>query len=180
MCTDCSALTPLLYRRRASLFGHVARLKATVPAHQALWWLLPLLLSSSRTRTRTFVTQIQDDVGKSARSFCDVSTCRGRGGLTQRSTTTWRRRWWWFWESCMHAQDGTNVQWNCCKNVTKINIMWNSDIACDDDDDDDDEMTEAATAATDRAEGWMKMRALNLPVAWAAGKTPEICLFLQR
>ena len=51
--------------------------------------------------------------------------------------------------------------------------------------DDDDDMltyltTTKAAAATDRSEGWMKTTVWSWPVASAAGKMPEICLFLRR
>ena len=35
--TQLAPLTELISRRRMSLFGHIARLDAAVPAHQALW-----------------------------------------------------------------------------------------------------------------------------------------------
>ena len=35
--TKLTSLTELISRRRTSLFGHIARLDAAVPAHQALW-----------------------------------------------------------------------------------------------------------------------------------------------
>jgi len=80
--TKLASLTELLSRKRTSLFGHIARLDAAVPAHQALW--LQTNISTSlnpgiswkrlpgRPR-KTWTSQIPDDTGMSIR--------RGHGSL---------------------------------------------------------------------------------------------------
>ena len=100
--TDRTRLTSLkeqLSSRRASLFGHIARLDTTVPAHLALWLQTDITIGrkpdASWRRTpgrprKTWISQIQEDVHMSARSYWDASTRRGHGRMTQRSFMTTR------------------------------------------------------------------------------------------
>ena len=105
--TDRTRLTSLkeqLSSRRASLFGHISRLDTTVPAHLALWLQTDITIGrkpdASWRRTpgrprKTWISQIQEDVHMSARSYWDASTRRGHGRMTQRSFMTTRSWWWW-------------------------------------------------------------------------------------
>jgi len=86
----------------ASLFGHIARLDTTVPAHLALWLQTDITIGrkhdASWRRTpgrprKTWISQIQEDVNMSAHSYWDASTRRGHGRMTQRSFMT-TRSWW--------------------------------------------------------------------------------------
>ena len=75
--TKLTSLTELISRRRTSLFGHIARLDAAVPAHQALW--LQTNISTGRNpgtswkrlpgrARKTWTSQIPDDTGMSSRA----------------------------------------------------------------------------------------------------------------
>ena len=113
--------TEFISRRRTSLFGHIARLDAAVPAHQALclqmnistrwnpgtsWKRLP-----GRPR-KTWTSQISDDTGMSSRAYWDASIRRGheRGTLRSLKTTRW---WWWWWWSVTDSVCYTGVTGTC-------------------------------------------------------------------
>jgi len=101
--TGLTSIAEFLSQQQASLFGHVTRLKTTVPVHQAMWWQRSVTIrqnpSASRCRspgcpTKTWITQIQHDVGMAAHSYWDVLICSGHGRVKQWSRTM--RRWWWW------------------------------------------------------------------------------------
>jgi len=93
-----TGLTSIADSQHASLFGHVARLNATVPAHQILWLQTAVTIGQNPSvswhretawlskETWVTLTQIQDDVGRSARYWA-VSICRDHERVTQRTTT---------------------------------------------------------------------------------------------
>jgi len=96
--TKLTSLTELISRRRTSLFGHIARLDAAVPAHQALW--LQTNISTGRNPgiswkrlpgrpRKTWTSQIPDDTAMSSRAYWDASIrCgHGRGTLGSLKTT---------------------------------------------------------------------------------------------
>jgi len=97
--TKLTSLTELISRRRTSLFGHIARLDAAVPAHQALW--LQTNISTGRNPgtswkrlpgrpRKTWTSQIPDDTGMSSRAYWDASIRRGHERGTLRSLKTTR------------------------------------------------------------------------------------------
>jgi len=75
----------------------------SVPAHLAMWLQTDITIGQKpdaiwrrkpgRPR-KTWISQIQEDVHMSARSYWDASTRRGHGRMTQRSFMT-TRSWWW-------------------------------------------------------------------------------------
>jgi len=90
--TKLTSLIEFISRRRTSLFGHIARLDAAVPAHQALW--LQMNISTGRNLgtswkrlpgrpRKTWTSQIPDDSGMSSHAYWDASIrCgHGRGSL---------------------------------------------------------------------------------------------------
>ena len=75
----------LVSRRRTSLFGHIARLDAAVPAHQALWQQTNISTGwNPGTRwkrlpgrpRKTWTSQIPDDTGMSSCVYWDASVRR--------------------------------------------------------------------------------------------------------
>jgi len=112
--TKLTSLTELISRRRTSLFGHIARLDAAVPAHQALW--LQTNISTGRNPgtswkrlpgrpRKTWTSQIPDDTGMSSRAYWDASIRRGHERGTLRSLKTTRWWWWWWWWWCLRLDD---------------------------------------------------------------------------
>jgi len=97
--TKLASLTELKSRRCTSLFGHIARLDAAVPAREVLW--LQTNISTERNLStswkrlpgrprKTWTSQIPDDTGMSSRAFWDASIRRGHGRGMLRSLKTMR------------------------------------------------------------------------------------------
>ena len=113
--TKLESLTELISRRRTSLFGHIARLDAAVPVHQALW--LQTNISTGRNPgtswkrlpgrpCKTWTSQIPDDTGMLPHAYWDASIRRGHGRGMLRSLKTTHWWWWWWWCSLVpvHTQ----------------------------------------------------------------------------
>ena len=97
--TKLASLTELIFRRRASPFGHIARLDANYSANEALW--LQTSISTGRNPgiswkrlpgrpRKTWTSHIPDDNGISSRAYWDASIRRGHGRGTLRSLKTTR------------------------------------------------------------------------------------------
>jgi len=105
--TCSSDIADIISKRRQALFGHVVRLGATTPAHQALCQLIAMKGGQSlwlncqklpgRPR-KTWIQQIGNETPASWRQMWQSADERGRRGKSpQRTSAVYTSCWWWWW-----------------------------------------------------------------------------------